>query len=270
MLTAHAGYSAKTHSASISGQLVAGGKPRFGVAVYVHQIGVDDPDTPADITDDNGSFSVIRPVTKTTSFRVHVDDRTSSCFDPSTAPAGCKSETLPAPPPAYITAIVPRKTDPRVSVRSADQALAKRSLLTLADFPDGQQLPGETGIPCAAFAPDLHALTVSGHASSPFFVTANNREAAYVTASVFTSVDTASLSSIRLTCNCAAPAITFSNCRNYNTATPPMSDSPLALPAGSVLGASHRRSCERRPSLHANLLCSAEFPAGEAGHGCPS
>src|SRR5207248_2298415 len=83
----HARYDAKTHGASIAGQLVAGGKPRFGVAVYVHQIGVDDPDTPADITDENGRFSVGRPVTKTTSFRVYVDDRTSSCFDPSTAPA---------------------------------------------------------------------------------------------------------------------------------------------------------------------------------------
>jgi hypothetical protein len=191
VLTAHARYDAKTHSAAISGQLAAGGQPRYGVAVYVHQIGFDDPDTPADITDENGRFSVGRPVSKTTSFRVYVDDRTSSCFDPSTAPAGCKSETLPAPPPAYVTAIVPRKTDPRVSIRSSDQALAKRSLLTLADFPGGQALPGDTGIPCAAFAPDLRALTVSGHASSPFFVTANNREAAYVTASVFTSVKSA-------------------------------------------------------------------------------
>ena len=75
--------------------------------------------------------------------------------------------------------------------RSADQALARRSLLTLADFPGGQLIPGDTGIPCAAFAPDLHALTVSGHASSPFFVTATQREAAYVTASVFTSVKSA-------------------------------------------------------------------------------
>jgi hypothetical protein len=161
------------------------------VAVYVHQIGFDGPDTPADITDANGAFSVSRPVTKTTSFRVYVDDRTSSCFDPSTAPAGCKSETLPAPPPAFVTAVVPRKTDPRVSIRAADQAHAKRSLLTLTDFPGGQQLPGDTGIPCAAFAPDLRALTVTGQASSPFFVTANEREAAYATASVFTSVKSA-------------------------------------------------------------------------------
>jgi hypothetical protein len=191
VLSAHARYVAKTHSASITGRLEAGGQPRLGVAVFVHEIGADGPDTPADITDENGAFSVTRPVSKTTSYRVYVDDRTSSCFDPSTAPDGCKSETLPAPPPAYVTAIVPRKTDPRVSIRSADQALAKRSLLTLSDFPGGQELPGDTGIPCAAFAPDLRTLTVSGHASSPFFVTANQREAAYVTASVFTSVKSA-------------------------------------------------------------------------------
>ncbi len=190
-LTAHARYEAKSHSAVITGRLAAGGKPRTGVSVYVHQSGVHDPSTAADVTDANGAFEVRRPIAKTASFQIAVDNLTSSCLDPSTAPAGCKSQTLAAPPSVVAAAIVPRETDPRVSIRSADQALARRSLLTLADFPGGQLIPGDTGIPCAAFAPDLHALTVSGHASSPFFVTATQREAAYVTASVFTSVKSA-------------------------------------------------------------------------------
>lgn len=190
-LSAHARYEAKTHSAVITGRLAAGGKPRAGVSVYVHQSNVRDPDTPSDVTDANGAFEVRRPVAKTASFVVQVDDLAGSCIDPSTAPAGCKSQTLAAPPPAFATAIVPRKTDPRVSIRSADQALARRSLLTLADFPGGREVQGDTGVPCEAFAPDLHALTVSGRASSPFFVTASQREAAYATVSVFTSVKSA-------------------------------------------------------------------------------
>lgn len=187
-LTAHARYEAKSHSAVITGRLAAGGKPRAGVSVYVQQSGLHDPSTAADVTDANGAFEVRRAVAATATFQVAVDDLTSSCLDPSTAPAGCKTQTLAAPPPVVTTAIVPRKSDPRVSIRSADQALARRSLLTLADFPGGQQLPGDTGIPCADFAPDLHTLTVSGRASSPYFVTASQREAAFATVSVFTSV----------------------------------------------------------------------------------
>ena len=187
-LTAHVRYDAKAHSAMLTGKLTAGGKPRGGVNVYVRADGESSNLAPAATTDATGSFSARKLVAKTTTYLVGVADQNGPCTDPSTAPAGCKSQSLPAPASVQLTVVVPRATDPKVSIRARDQALARRSLLTLADFPGGRQLSDDTAAPCAAFAPDLHALTVSGQASSPYFLAASQRQAAYTTAAVFTAV----------------------------------------------------------------------------------
>jgi len=187
-LTARVRYDAKAHSAVLTGKLTAGGQPRAGVTVYLRASGSDSDPTPAGRTDATGSFSILKAATATTTYTLAVPDEHGACTDSSTAPAGCKSQTLAAPPGVQLTVVVPRKTDPKVSIRARDQALARRSLLTLADFPGGQQLSEDTGAPCAAFAPDLRKLTVSGQASSPYLLAASQRQAAYSSASVFTDL----------------------------------------------------------------------------------
>ena len=187
-LSAHVRYDAKAHIAVLTGKLTAGGKPRAGVDIYARASDESTPLTPIATTDAAGSFSARKAVAKTTTYLVGVSDQDGPCTDPSTAPGGCKSQTLSAPPSVQLTVVVPRKTDPKVSIRVGDQALARRSLLTPADFPGGRQLSEDTGAPCAAFAPDLRALTVSGQASSPYFLAASQREAAYAKAAVFTDL----------------------------------------------------------------------------------
>jgi hypothetical protein len=62
---------------------------------------------------------------------------------------------------------------------AADQALAKRANLTIADLPHdfvhGPSVGGgdNTGLTCARFAPDLSSYTITGQATSPSFVRAN-------------------------------------------------------------------------------------------------
>jgi hypothetical protein len=190
-LVAHGRYDAKAHTAVVTGTVTSAGAPRAGAAVYVAR---DDELHPAPVatTDAAGRFTVRRRIGKTTTYDVYIGNSYGPCADPSSAPGGCKGQTISTPEPVSVAAVVPRSTDPKVAIRGHDQALATRSLLTLADFPGGSVEQSEaTAIPCAGFAPQLHALTVTGQASSPFYDAAGGREGAFTNASVFRDIASA-------------------------------------------------------------------------------
>lgn len=185
--TMAARYDAKTKSAVLTGQLTAVGKPRAGVAISLAaSSGTDSFETLGTVrTDASGGFRLRRAVGRTTRFGAQVSTDPESCAAPSTAPGGCLSETFAAPQDASATVIVPRKTDPRVTLRPRDQALALRSVVASSDFPGTWRSDGDVSGPCESFAPDLRNLTVTGQSFAPFFYAPDGTAAADSTASVF-------------------------------------------------------------------------------------
>jgi len=98
---------------------------------------------------------------------------------PSTAPQGCASESVASPSPARAAVVVRKKTDAKLVVRRVDRARAREANLKLSDFPPGWDsfrhlTPLEL---CPSFAPDLSALTATGEAESPIFLTETNAAA---------------------------------------------------------------------------------------------
>jgi hypothetical protein len=190
VLTLKAAYQPKSHTAVLTGRLSGGGQPRAGVAVFIFTGELSISDRAVARTAADGTFTLKRKVEKTTEFYASVSSTSGPCVDATTAPGGCLSDSTAgtSSPPAVV--VLPRKTDPKVATTARDQALARRSVLTVSDLP-GAQIVGDPPPPCAAFAPDLHRLTTTGQRTSSQFLTADRNAALYATASVFANADDA-------------------------------------------------------------------------------
>jgi hypothetical protein len=186
-LTLRARYDAKTQAAVVSGALTAGGSPQAGVTVDLSSsTGSTEPtDLGSVTTDAAGRFSMRRPVDRTTTFNASPESNSRPCSAPSNAPGGCVGETVSEPDSVTATAIVPRKTDPKLAIRPHDQAVARRAMLIRSDFPSGWSTQGDGPGPCDAFTPALRKLTATGQTFSPVFVAPDGTAAALSTTSVF-------------------------------------------------------------------------------------
>jgi len=177
-LTLRARYDAKTESAFLSGRFTVRGKPQARAAIrFTASTRAEPPQGNQDFsffgpvkTNARGEFSVRRKVDRTTQFTASVSLNARSCSAPSSAPAGCRSETVADPDAATAAAIVPKATDPNRAILKRDQALARRASLTRADFPGvWESEPADPFGLCPGFEPDLSDLTITGAASSPVF-----------------------------------------------------------------------------------------------------
>jgi hypothetical protein len=178
VLTLRAKHDPKAKTVLLSGRITSQGAPEAGVPVEFNAFD-DDPDSLLSssfgpvLTNANGEFQVRRRVERSTQFTASVKDQPRACSGPTSAPAGCVSETVTVPDPASATVVVRAKTDPRLVVRARDRALARESALKLKDFPTGWEtfpfpLPFDA---CPKFKPDLSSLTATGEWNSPAFVT---------------------------------------------------------------------------------------------------
>jgi hypothetical protein len=138
----------------------------------------------------DGTFSLSVRVTGTTYFTARVDGRSGGCVGASTAPAGCRNETLAGPPPATAVIVLPRATDPVFTPTPSDQAIARRSVLRKSDLPDAS-IAGDAPPPCSGYAPKLHHLVATGQAVSSIIETVDQQAAFYASATVFRTVDDA-------------------------------------------------------------------------------
>lgn len=186
VLTLHARYDAKAHAAVLTGALVAENKPRAGVDVTISREG----DLNADVTTKtraDGTFVAREFVTKTQQFDAVAGTVSGGCVATSTAPGGCRGESLSGAASTTAVLVVPRPTDPKLGTKLRDQAVARRSVMTGADLP-GALAIGDAPPPCAGFAPDVHRLTETGGQRSSLFLTADRNAEVYSTASVFGTV----------------------------------------------------------------------------------
>lgn len=190
VLTLRARHDAKKRSVVLSGTLTAVGEPEAGVEV---SFGAS-TDSFSDVsffgpvrTNAAGAFSVRRHIEQTTQFSVSADAIQRACATPSSAPAGCVSETVSAPLDASVLVRVRRATDPKLVPRARDQALARRITLKLRDFPPGWEAFDTFPVfACPGFRPRLKDLTVSGEHESPAFASdvgvVSSRASVYVAA----------------------------------------------------------------------------------------
>src|SRR5262249_16176036 len=85
---------------------------------------------------------------------------------------GCDNLTRSAPADQDATVRLPRRTDPKLAIRSADRALAARVNLQLSDFPAGWtrvETPSNAIVPCPDDPPDESKLPLTGTSYSPAF-----------------------------------------------------------------------------------------------------
>jgi hypothetical protein len=188
-LTLKAAYEPRKKTVRLSGRLTAAGAALAGAQVVIFAAGADATATPIARVQprSDGTFALDRPIAETTQFDASVVATTATCTPPSAAPAGCTSETVTPPPDAIATAIVPRRTDPKLVAKAHDQALARQVILAALDFPASWQAVQDSPGPCAAFAPDLRRLTIGGQAFSPVYVSPDGNAAARSTATIFSS-----------------------------------------------------------------------------------
>jgi hypothetical protein len=194
VLTLRAKHDSKAKTVLLSGRLTALGVPEAGVPIELHS-SVNDPDALSSsfdvVTNANGEFQVRRRVVRTTQYFATVDVPPGPCSAPSSAPAGCVSETVSPPTPVFAAVVLRVKTDPKLSVRARDRALARQAALKVKDFPTGWE-PYVSTLPielCTRFKPDLSALTATGEWDSPAFVTDTAGAASSTT--VYATVDDA-------------------------------------------------------------------------------
>jgi hypothetical protein len=193
VLTLHARFEPKTHTAAITGKLEAAGAPWAGADVTFTSEGggaaaptlLGSLPTAAD-----GSFSLHIPAFHSQTIYARVSVKSHACSATSTAPGGCLSETDSAPAYTYANVLVPRDSDPHQAVRPHDQALALTSVLRPGDLRGGQDV-GAGPLPCEGFAPDLHRLTATGTATSDAILSGDQRTAAVASASVLRTAEEA-------------------------------------------------------------------------------
>jgi hypothetical protein len=176
VLTLRAKHDPKAKTVLLSGRLTTLGVPEAGVPVELYS-NVNDPNAFSSTfdarTNANGEFQVRRRVVQSTQYVAAVDAQPGPCGAPSSAPAGCVSETLTPPGAAYAAVVLRAKTDPKLAARARDRALAREAALKLKDFPTGWE-PYSSSLPielCTRFKPDLSALTATGEWDSPAFLT---------------------------------------------------------------------------------------------------
>lgn len=177
VLTLRAKHDPKAKTVLLSGRLTALGAPEAGVLVEFASLNDDPQSQPSSFgpvrTNANGEFQVRRPVLRSTQYVASVEDEPQPCSAPSSAPAGCVSETVTVPDPVSATVVVRAKTDPTLVVRARDRALARESALKPHDFPAGWEaypLPFPFD-PCPKLNPNLSSLTATGEWDSPVFAT---------------------------------------------------------------------------------------------------
>jgi hypothetical protein len=188
-LTLRARYVAKTKTALLSGRFTVLGEPQRGAEIQFvgSTSGGDDVSFFGPVrTNARGEFSIKRAVDRTTRFQASVNLPPRACSGPSSASAGCLSETVTKPEDASAFVVVPRPTDPKRAIRPGDQRLARRATLKAGDFPSGwEAAEADPSDLCDGFRPDLSDVSVSGMAISPTFVSetevAASRTSVYLT-----------------------------------------------------------------------------------------
>ena len=188
-LTLRARYDAKRRTVVLSGKLTAVGQPEPGAEVLLtastssfDELSIFGPVT----TNASGEFSVTRRVEVTTQFSAGASLEDGPCATPSVAPAGCVRESVTSPPDASAIVRVRTAADPKLVVRSRDQALARRANLVLADFPgDWEAIETFSFFACKGFRPRLADLTASGDVESRTFF--SEEAAAASRATVYTT-----------------------------------------------------------------------------------
>lgn len=191
-LTLTARHDEKAKTVVLSGRLMAAGEPRAGVSVsfgaYVNS-SEDFSNFGPVTTDASGKFSIRRRIESTTQFSASVqqDSGFLPCTAPSTAPAGCLTETISAPSGGSAYVRVRRAIDAKLVRNARDQALARRTNLKLADFPPNWVVYDVPDfLRCEGFDPKMSDLTVTGEAESPAFLNeqegfAGSRTSVYLT-----------------------------------------------------------------------------------------
>ena len=187
-LTLRARHDPKAKSVVLTGRLTAAGEPEPGVDVSfgaVTESASGFTSFGPVKTNDAGEFTITQPVQRTTQFVALADPAIGPCTTPSSAPAGCLAESVVPPPGAVAFVRIREPSDPKLVVRTRDQALARRINLRQSDFPAGWA-PFETFpvFSCPGFKPKLSDLTVSGDVESLAFATdqaiASSRASIYV------------------------------------------------------------------------------------------
>ncbi len=186
-LTLRARHDAKKHSVQLSGKLTAVGQPEAGVEIEFYAATDSFSETtffgPV-TTNAAGEFSITRRIDVSTQFSADAFVSPTQCVAPSTAPAGCAQETVSAPTGASAIVRVRLPTDPKLSVVPRDQSAARRSNLTIGDFPaDWDAYDSFSFFACPGFRPKLSDLTATGDFESKVF--ANEEATASSHATVF-------------------------------------------------------------------------------------
>ncbi len=182
-LTLRAKHDPKAKSVVLSGRLTSVGKPRAGVPISLSGFSASSEkftDFPSVKTNAAGEFSVRGRIERTTEYFASVRAEVGPCAAPSAAPRGCISESVAPPSPARAAAVVRKKTDPKLAVGRADLARAREANLKLSDFPPGWgsfRLLTPFDL-CPKVTPNLSALTATGEAESPIFLTGETTAAA--------------------------------------------------------------------------------------------
>lgn len=173
-VTVQARQEPKSGMVVVSGRVTAVGQPESAADVTVLASRASAKELPAigtARTNAAGEYSFRYRERESTVYIVDAFLEPRECDEPSTAPAGCASETVAAPPPSGGPGVrIRRPSEARLAVRARDQALAVRIGLKRADLPRGW---GEwsffSGLRCRAFNPDLRRLTATGWSESGQF-----------------------------------------------------------------------------------------------------
>jgi hypothetical protein len=185
-LTLKAQYQPKSHTVVLTGHLLMQSQPRGGVQVSVSR--ESDPLTEAVATTKaDGTFQLKERLTRSESFDATVGSTSGPCAAPSSAPGGCRDESLAGADSTTAVAVVRRATDPKLVAKSRDQAVARKSIVLASDLPGATPL-GDAPPPCAAYAPSIHTLTETGEQRSSWYLTGDRNAEIYTTSAVFKTV----------------------------------------------------------------------------------
>ena len=173
-LTLRAKHEPKKHSVVLSGRLTGARRAaRASHGAAASGRGDTDRDSRFTVrTDAAGRFSVRRRITETTTYVATALSQFGRCSAPSSAPAGCRSESVTASNQPFATVELRKATDPELKgagTRPRPRASRERP----ARRPPSGWAPNElleSPTPwCPGFTPDLSALTATGEAKSPVF-----------------------------------------------------------------------------------------------------
>ena len=202
-ITLRADYDSNAKSVVLRGRVMAAGRPEPRVRVRFAAFGdnVDDFTRFGPVTTDAaGKFSIRRAVRRSTTYTASIETITRKCLPPSSAPAGCATETVSPPEQAQVSVRLRGAREARLVPLPRDQALARRASLRIADFPTGwESFPGQDPFfPCRGFEPNLSKLTVHGEAESLVFIELDETAGAWTSTSVYASTEEARTAFVRL------------------------------------------------------------------------